>query len=162
MTTAMIWRCFDSRNIRSASSPPTPFSSPAASRPLRSTPRARETIAITTRHAAGKHDGADEQELPAAELLDEKGWQTAADEPAKTGTCADEAEQPFRLASIKNDVGQRPELGNEEDRVDLAEPVQCRGDPPLHRRSSRLSRRSFPYRSSDPRRAPRRASAVRP
>ena len=69
--------------------------------------------------------------MPAAQRLREEGGQTSADEPAKTGACTDESEQPLRLPGIENEVRESPELSDEEDRVDLAEPVQCRRDPSL-------------------------------
>ncbi len=54
--------------------------------------------------------------------------------PPSDAPPSDESEQPLGLTRVVNEVGERPELADEQDGVDLAEQVEADVNPQLPRR----------------------------
>ncbi len=105
--------------------------------------------------AQGEQDCADQYQLPAADLLREECGQTGARRASGGGAAADESKQPLGGARVVDQVGQRPELADEQHRVDLPEQVErdidpilagCQHDPEEEQQPdhSRLSERNDP------------------
>ena len=76
--------------------------------------------------AARQGRGAHQQQVDAADLVDQQLREAGAERAAEAGAAADEAEQPLGLARVVDVVGERPELADEQNAEDLAEQVQAR------------------------------------
>ncbi len=91
--------------------------------------RAMAGDAPDDRHA-GRQDGrADEEQVVRSELFDRDRSDRVAERTAQARTAADQAEQPLGLTRVVHVVGQRPELTDEKNPEDLAEEIECDGDP---------------------------------
>jgi hypothetical protein len=67
--------------------------------------------------------------IVAADLIDQHAQDRRADRTAKTGTAADESEEPLRLTRVVDLSGERPELADEKHAKQKTERVQTNRDP---------------------------------
>ena len=127
MTSAMICRCFEPRSRLNASPALTPFSSFAERDRIRLDP-----LAPDDRHderGAQEHGGgADQQQVRRSDLRRVRRQRRAGD-AAERRAAADEPEQPLRLPRVVDEVGDRPELADEQDAEDQPGQVERRPRP---------------------------------
>ena len=100
---------------------------------LSSTDPARRVIATTRPRTTPSATALDEHELPAADFLGEERGDARSERAAGGRAAADESEEPLRGARVVNQVGQRPELADEQHAVDLAEQIERDVNPVLAR-----------------------------
>ena len=129
MTPAMICRCFELRSSRSASCPPTPFSLPASSRPRQFLVAARPVMRTTTAAQADRTIALTSTIWRFPNCVVRNAVMLPPAMPPRLAPPPMNAEDALGLPRIEDQVGERPELADDQQAVNLAEEVEAHLDP---------------------------------